>query len=270
MPSLQKMGVNELSKSLFYGMNVFILRSRSGARKLRFGDQVDSRNEMSVCLLEEDMTKNEKQSGSSQLISVLLILVGTVSLGISTPSTVADSGLHGWVPIFYEQMEYRDIAHVPARTPDNPMASGTELQHAVTRAARNHRLHPALLYAVMKAESSFNPLVVSKAGAVGLMQLVPETAIRHGVRNLYDTNENVAGGARHLRYLLDRFHGNTRLALAAYNAGEGKVDRYQQIPPYKETRHYVQKVLTYYREYRRAVPIAAAEGHSGGYTIRAL
>lgn len=214
------------------------------------------------------MTKNQ-HPGSSQLISVLLIL-GTVSLAISTPSTVADSGFYGRVPIFYEQVDYRHIAHVPARTPDNPMASGTELQHAVTRAARTHRLHPALLYAVMKAESSFNPLVVSKAGAVGLMQLVPETAMRHGVRNLYDTNENVAGGARHLRYLLDRFHGNTRLALAAYNAGEGKVDRYQQIPPYKETRHYVQKVLTYYREYRREVPIAAAEGHSGGYTIRAL
>jgi hypothetical protein len=225
---------------------------------------------MSVCLLEDDMTKNEKQPGSSQLIPVLLVLAGTVSFGISTPSTVAESGFYGRVPIFHEQIDNRDISHVPARTPDNPMASGTELQHAVTRAARNHRLHPALLYAVMKAESSFNPLVVSKAGAVGLMQLVPETAMRHGVRNLYDTNENVAGGARHLRYLLDRFHGNTRLALAAYNAGEGKVDRYQQIPPYKETRHYVQKVLTYYREYRREVPIAAAEGHSGGYTIRAL
>jgi soluble lytic murein transglycosylase len=123
----------------------------------------------------------------------------------------------------------------------------------------------------MKAESSFNPIVVSKAGAVGLMQLVPETAMRHGVRNLYDTNENVAGGARHLRYLLDRFHGNTRLALAAYNAGERKVDRYKQIPPYKETRHYVQKVLSYYRDYRkeaRFVPVG--ERHQEGYRIRNL
>ena len=123
----------------------------------------------------------------------------------------------------------------------------------------------------MKAESSFNPIVVSKAGAVGLMQLVPETAMRHGVQNLYDTNENVAGGARHLRYLLDRFHGNTRLALAAYNAGEGKVERYQRIPPYRETRDYVQKVLSYYRDYRREsrfVPVGERQRES--YIIRAL
>lgn len=216
------------------------------------------------------MNKNEKQPRSSQLISLWLIIAGTVGSGI-TPSTVAESGFHGQVPILYEEVKHSDISNLPAITPGNSMASGTELQHAVIRAARNHRLHPALLYAVMKAESSFNPIVVSKAGAVGLMQLVPETAMRHGVRNLYDTNENVAGGARHLRYLLDRFHGNTRLALAAYNAGEGKVDRYKQIPPYRETRHYVQKVLTYYREYRKEVPIAApVEGHSGGYAMRAL
>ena len=129
----------------------------------------------------------------------------------------------------------------------------TNLEHerAVIRAAQQHHVQPALLLAVMKAESSFNPTVVSKAGAVGLMQLIPETAIRHGVRNLYDTNENVIGGAKHLRYLLDRFHGNIRLALAAYNAGERKVDRYGQIPPYKETQDYVKKVLLYYRSYKK-------------------
>ncbi len=126
-----------------------------------------------------------------------------------------------------------------------------ELEQAVSRAAQQHHVQPALLLAVMKAESSFNPTVVSKAGAVGLMQLIPETAIRHGVRNLYDTNENVIGGAKHLRYLLDRFHGNIRLALAAYNAGERKVDRYGQIPPYKETQDYVKKVLLYYRSYKK-------------------
>ncbi len=129
--------------------------------------------------------------------------------------------------------------------------SDTELEGAVGRAAFEHRLSPALLLAVMKAESSFNPAVVSKAGAVGLMQLIPETAIRHGVRNLYDTDENVAGGAKHLRYLLDRFHGKLSLALAAYNAGEGVVDRYGKVPPYRETSLYVKKVMRYYRDYKK-------------------
>ncbi|TKS58943.1 MAG: hypothetical protein EWM72_02595 [Nitrospira sp.] len=127
--------------------------------------------------------------------------------------------------------------------------SDQELEDAVTRVAQEYRLSPALLMAVMKAELDFNPTVISKAGAVGIMQLIPETAIRHGVRNLYDTKENIAGGARHLRYLLDCFHGNIRLALAAYNAGERKVDRYRQIPPFKETRTYVKKVMGFYRDY---------------------
>ncbi len=143
-----------------------------------------------------------------------------------------------------------------------------ELEQAVIRAAQQHHVQPALLLAVMKAESSFNPIVISKAGAVGLMQLVPETAIRHGVRNLYDANENLTGGAKHLRYLLDRFHGNTRLALAAYNADERKVDRYGKIPPYKETQDYVKKVLVYYRGYKKdgwvmPVVIAAPSVHAG-------
>ena len=133
--------------------------------------------------------------------------------------------------------------------------SDQELEEAVIRYADEYRLSPALLLAVMKAESSFDPTVISKAGAVGLMQLIPETAIRHGVRNLYDTRDNIGGGARHLRYLLDRFHGNIRLALAAYNAGEKKVDRYRRIPPFKETQLYVKKVMGYYREYRSQSPV---------------
>jgi soluble lytic murein transglycosylase-like protein len=143
-----------------------------------------------------------------------------------------------------------------------------ELEQAVIHATQQHDVQPALLLAVMKAESSFNPIVISKAGAVGLMQLVPETAIRHGVRNLYDANENITGGAKHLRYLLARFHGNIRLALAAYNSGERTVDRYGQIPPYKETQDYVKKVLVYYRSYKKdgwvmPVVIAAPSTHAG-------
>jgi soluble lytic murein transglycosylase-like protein len=122
--------------------------------------------------------------------------------------------------------------------------------------------------AIIKAESGFNPTVISKAGAVGLMQLIPETAIRHGVLNLYDTRDNIAGGARHMRYLLDRFHGNVRLALAAYNAGERKVERYRQIPPFKETRSYVKKVMGFYRDYRGVSFLGASEHMASRSTMR--
>lgn len=201
------------------------------------------------------------------LTQVAIVTVG-LALVVSAPCTLAEGPTDQLIVSVQVQAMSEPMAESGATGPSRA-ASATELERAVTRAAQQHHLHPALLFAVMKAESSFNPIVVSKAGAVGLMQLVPETAMRHGVQNLYDTNENVAGGARHLRYLLDRFHGNTRLALAAYNAGERKVDRYKQIPPYKETRHYVQKVLSYYRDYRkdsRVVPLR--ERQQEGYTIR--
>jgi soluble lytic murein transglycosylase len=159
------------------------------------------------------------------------------------------------------------ITAVHRKAPYHSGVANLEVKQAVIRAAQQHRVQPALLLAVMKAESSFNPIAVSKAGAVGLMQLIPETAIRHGVRNLYDANDNITGGAKHLRYLLNRFHGNLRLALAAYNAGERKVDRYGQIPPYKETQDYVKKVLVYYRGYKKdgwvmPVVIAAPSIHT--------
>ena len=192
--------------------------------------------------------RNKRPIEMNRLIGQVLVLCA--GLMLSAPSTFEGD-------VEEEKTASKPVSSAPAVAPEGnnsapfQAASAAELERAVTRAAQQHHLHPALLLAVMKAESSFNPLVVSKAGAVGLMQLVPETAMRHGVQNLYDTDENVAGGARHLRYLLDRFHGNTRLALAAYNAGERKVDRYKQIPPYKETRHYVQKVLSYYRDYRK-------------------
>ncbi len=144
--------------------------------------------------------------------------------------------------------------------------SDQELEETVTHCAQAYRLSPALLMAVIKAESGFNPIVISKAGAVGLMQLVPETAMLHGVHNLYDTRDNITGGAKHLRYLLDRYHGNVRLALAAYNAGARKVDRYHQIPPFPETKAYVKKVMGFYRDYRRS-PLQILRGHAGSRMV---
>ncbi len=137
--------------------------------------------------------------------------------------------------------------------------SVSEVEQAIGRYGWQYQLHPALLLAMIKAESDFNPTVISKAGAVGLMQLIPETAIRHGVENLYDTNENIRGGARHIRYLLDRFDGNLSLAVAAYNAGEGRVERYHAVPPYAETQEYVRRVLTYYKSFKGQYRLGAHE-----------
>jgi soluble lytic murein transglycosylase len=153
--------------------------------------------------------------------------------------------------------------HYHASVPDQ------ELEGAVAQYSQEYRLSAALLMAVIKAESDFNPTVVSKAGAVGLMQLIPETASRHGVLDVYDARENIGGGAKHLRYLLDRFRGNVQLALAAYNAGERNVDRYRQIPPFKETRAYVKKVLGFYRDYLSSQSVHPI-GHPGNLSFDEL
>ncbi|MBA2484539.1 MAG: lytic transglycosylase domain-containing protein [Nitrospira sp.] len=127
--------------------------------------------------------------------------------------------------------------------------SDRELEPLIARHSRAHHLHPALIRAVIKTESDFDPLAVSRAGAIGLMQLMPQTAVRLDVRDSYNPDENVGGGTKYLRQLLDRFNGNLPLALAAYNAGEHAVDRYQGLPPIAETRQYVKKVLRYYRTF---------------------
>jgi hypothetical protein len=109
--------------------------------------------------------------------------------------------------------------------------------------SRRHGVDPALVESVIRAESAFNPTAVSRAGARGLMQLMPKTATALGVRDSFNPRENIEGGVRHLRYLLDRYPGNVALAVAAYNAGEGAVDAHRGIPPYPETQQYVYRVL---------------------------
>jgi len=112
-------------------------------------------------------------------------------------------------------------------------------------------LEPALLHAVIQIESAYNPKAVSSKGAVGLMQLMPGTAKRFGVKKRTDASANVYGGARYLRHLLTLFDNNIELTLAAYNAGENAVKRYNnQIPPYRETKNYVKKVMKLYRAYQ--------------------
>ena len=125
---------------------------------------------------------------------------------------------------------------------NEPLPRDLPFQESVTIAARAADLHPWLVAAVMQTESAFDPRAVSRAGAAGLMQLMPAAAADHGVDDVFDPTENLRGGAEHLRAMLDRF-SSLSLALAAYNAGATTVERYDGIPPYKETHSYVRKVL---------------------------
>lgn len=118
----------------------------------------------------------------------------------------------------------------------------------IETAAKKHNIDPDLLDAVIRVESAYNPDAVSKKGAVGLMQLMPATADRYGVKNRNNPAENINGGADYLSDLLKLFKSDIKLALAAYNAGEQAVKKYgNQIPPYRETQNYVAKVMNYYR-----------------------
>ncbi|MDN5940939.1 MAG: lytic transglycosylase domain-containing protein [Nitrospira sp.] len=181
------------------------------------------------------------------------VIVGIGSLAFSIPTTAAEIyqyiGPNGSISLTNvpSDSRYQKIEIESSRF--NSTLSEQELEPVIRRYSFQHRLHPALIRAVIKAESNFDPRAVSRAGAIGLMQLMPQTAVRLDVRDMYDPDDNVGGGTKYLRQLLDRFHGNLPLALAAYNAGENAVDHYQALPPFNETRQYVRKVLRYYRTF---------------------
>lgn len=127
--------------------------------------------------------------------------------------------------------------------------------HLISRAAEKYRVDPALVKAVIKAESNFNHRAVSPVGATGLMQLMPSTAATLQVRDSFHPENNIDGGVRYLRYLMNLFDGNLPLVLAAYNAGENSVIRYNnRIPPYPETQTYVKRVLNFFDGYSKGKP----------------
>lgn len=133
---------------------------------------------------------------------------------------------------------------------DSSKRTGQSPYDATIKAiALRHGLDHRLIKAIVKVESAFKPGAVSPKGAQGLMQLMPGTAARYGVKDSFDPAQNLLGGIRYLKDLLAMFDNNLRLALAAYNAGENAVQKYNGIPPYKETRQYVQKVIHYHRMY---------------------
>jgi soluble lytic murein transglycosylase-like protein len=143
---------------------------------------------------------------------------------------------------------------VAARRAAEAAVAPRGINEAVEAIAATQSLPPRLVHSVIKVESNYNPLAVSSKGAQGLMQLMPATARRFGVANAFDPVDNIQGGTRYLKYLLDLYKGDYNLALAAYNAGEGAVEKYGAVPPYPETISYLVEVS---RQFQKSSPAAA-------------
>ena len=149
----------------------------------------------------------------------------------------------GWVPLKTGSIRYKNLEK------NRKKHAGT-----IEVMASRYKLPKSLIHAVITAESAYDSEAVSRAGAVGLMQLMPGTAKRYGVKNRRNPYENVSGGAQYLRDLLVMYDNNLQLALAAYNAGEGAVKKYNNtIPPYRETQNYVKKVIAFYNKYKQSM-----------------
>jgi soluble lytic murein transglycosylase-like protein len=148
----------------------------------------------------------------------------------------------------------KENSHSPAPIVNSLKPDTDRYDHLIAESCRLHGVDFALVKAVIRAESCFDPYAISSKGAEGLMQLMPDTSKRLNVANPFDPQENIRGGVKHLKYLLGRFNYDLKLSLAAYNAGETTVAQVNGIPNYRETKNYVAEVMRYYQEYQKQSP----------------
>jgi soluble lytic murein transglycosylase-like protein len=184
---------------------------------------------------------------TAALRTVLLLLVAIAVCPVSADAQIfAAQDAKGTVVLSERRidstMPVYTVANAPAYRVTRDSATAERFDELVQEHATRQSLRPELVRAVIQVESGFDPRATSSKGAMGLMQLMPDTARLLGVRDAYDPAENIRGGTAYLRQLLNRYGNDEQLALAAYNAGPGAVDRFDGIPPYRETREYVRKV----------------------------
>lgn len=159
----------------------------------------------------------------------------------NTQKTVLDLGSGTIQKNTSKSVDFSDIL-------SEKISTAVPMDSIFQKASEKYNVPVNLLKAVAKAESNFNPKAVSRAGATGVMQLMPKTAEYLGVKDSFDAEQNIMGGAKYLSGMLEKYKGNTKLALAAYNAGSGNVAKYGGVPPFKETKNYIEKVMRYAKE----------------------
>lgn len=208
--------------------------------------------------MKEDSPKNPPSMNLALWLTVVAIVMGVV------------------IPSIYEEPETALIAATepeigrpeisgplqdkpPPSKQDKPLpimgwnSAERHFQPMVMKAANRHKVDPAMVMAIIMAESSYNPKAISKKGAKGLMQLMPTTARSLGVKDSFNPEHNINAGVRYYKKLLNQFDGDVKLALAAYNAGSRKVREHRGIPPYGATKFYVKKVIKYYKYYKTLI-----------------
>ena len=203
------------------------------------------------------------------LVTAAFILLSATLASAQTGYRVDNFDLPNAVQIQTPKPEPKNhpkrLVRLTSYIPTNPSLGGfttgnTDIDNFIVESGKRNSVDPLLLYSIMHQESSFKPRALSHKGARGLMQLMPPTAARFGVTNIWDPKQNIEGGARYMRFLLNLFEGDVRLALAGYNAGEGAVMKYgRNVPPYSETQEYVRRIGRRYSLIRD--PEAAAQAN---------
>lgn len=205
--------------------------------------------------MKDDSTINPPSMNLALWLTIVAIVMGVVMPSISEePKTalVASKEPEIVQPVISAPLQKKLLTAKPDQIlPIISWNSAERLfQPIILKAANRYEVEPAMVMAIIMAESSYNPKAISKKGAKGLMQLMPTTAKSLGVKDSFNPEHNINAGVRYFKKLLNQFDGDVELALAAYNAGSRKVREHRGIPPFKATKHYIKKVIKYYRYYK--------------------
>ena len=208
--------------------------------------------------MKEDSPINPPSMNLALWLTIVAIVMGVVIPSISEePKTALVAAKEPEIvqPIISGSLQKKLLTAKPDQTlPIISWNSAERLfQPIVLKAATRYKVDPAMVMAIIMAESSYNPKAISKKGARGLMQLMPTTARSLGVKDSFNPEHNINAGVRYFKKLLNQFDGDVELALAAYNAGSRKVREHRGIPPFRATRYYIKKVIRYYRYYKNQI-----------------